>query len=497
MTAVKSKSILLTVTLTALVSALLSGGLFYLFSPKLEHHDDDVLGHDHSRPEKAELWTCSMHPMVITREPGLCPICNMELIPKRAGSDSSDIGSSQRHVAYWRAPMDPLEIYAAPGKSKMGMDLVPVYEDEIVGGVAISIDPATVQNMGLRTRSAERSPLVRTIRTYGHVTADETKTAQISPKVSGWIEALHVDFTGSEVKKGDPLLEIYSPELVSAQEEYLSVYRRMGKALNYREKELLTSARHRLLYFDVAPEEIRQLENSGQVKKSVLIRSPFSGIVTFKQAVQGSFVRAGTRLYTISDLSRIWVEAHIYEYELDRIETGQTAFMQLPYLPGKSYEGKVSFIYPYLQPKTRDIIIRLEFDNPDLGLKPEMFGDVMIKTDAGETGITIPSEAVIRSGERNIVFVARGNGRFTPRSVTLGSLLDDSRIHVLSGIVPGNRVVTSGQFLLDSESKLREAIQKMMTPGPRSDPAPASDPGSGFFDEMETGDDSFFKDMEP
>lgn len=431
--------------------------------------------------------------MVITEEPGLCPICNMELIPKRDAPENAGNANGERSIAYWRAPMDPMEIYNAPGKSKMGMELVPVYEDEIIGGVSVSIDPVTVQNMGLRTEIAEKTPLISTIRTYGHITPDETLTAEISPKVSGWIEKLYVDFTGAEVKKGDPLLEIYSPELLSTQEEYLSVYRRIGRVSKGRERALLESARHRLLYFDVAPEEIKTIEQSEEVKKTVLIRSPFSGVVTFKQAIQGSFVKAGTKLYTISDLSKIWVETHIYEYELDRIKTGQTATMMLPYLPGKKYTGKVTFIYPYLQSKTRDIIIRLEFDNPDMTLKPEMYGDVMIHTRNDTDGITIPSESVIRSGERNIVFVSQGAGRFIPRTVTIGNQLDNNRIHILEGLAAGDRVVTSGQFLLDSESKLQEAIKKMMTPENEAEPAQED----VFFDDIDASEnDDFFEDME-
>nr|WP_319492197.1 efflux RND transporter periplasmic adaptor subunit [uncultured Desulfobacter sp.] len=471
---------ILPIILTALITAaLVAGGLHlagFQDSQKITAQTDP----DHDHEGETGLWTCGMHPMVITKEPGLCPICNMELIPKR--DTPEDKGSSEREIVYWKAQMDPMEIYNAPGKSKMGMDLVPVYKDEIIGGVDVSIDPVTVQNMGLRTQVAKNSPLVSTIRTYGHITPDETRTAEISPKVNGWIETLYVDYTGSQVQKGDPLLEIYSPELLSAQEEYLSLFRRLGNR-GGRENEMLESARLRLQYFDVGTEEINALEASGKVKKTVLIRSPFTGVVTFKSAVQGSFVKSGTKLFTIADLSKTWVEAHIYEYELDRIKTGQDVTMVLPYLPGETYEGKVTFIYPYLQPKTRDIIIRLEFENPDLKLKPEMYGDVMIHTrDPGE-GLVVPAESIIRSGERNLVFVTRETGKFTPRVVKLGRYLDDNQIHILEGLAPGDRVVRSGQFLLDSESKLQEAIKKMMNPDPVT-PDPEPDKDDGFFDDM-------------
>ena len=241
---------------------------------------------------------------------------------------------------------------------------------------------------------------------------------------------------------------------------------------------MLASARRRLSYFDVGEEEIRAIGASNTVKKTLTIRSPFTGVVTHKNAVEGGFVKAGTTIYKIADLSRVWVEAHIYEYELSRISEGQDAEMKLPYQPGKIYSGKVAYIYPYLQQKTRDVVIRLEFENPNLELKPDMYADVRIKIVGGQ-GILIPSEAVIRSGERNVVFVTREQNKFAPREITLGITADGGKVQVLAGVRPDETVVTSGQFLLDSESKLKEAVQKMM--------------------EVKKGaakEDDFFKDME-
>lgn len=489
--------------------------------------------HDPASEDENRLWTCGMHPWVITEEPGLCPICNMDLIPKqknaKKGSENDSKTPEERTIVYWKAPMDPTEVYDRPGKTKMGMDRVPVYEDELVSGVDVSINPLTQQNMGLRVAPVEEGRLENTIRTYGHITIDETRIAQVSPKVSGWIETLHVNFTGVGVERGEPLLEIYSPELLSAQEEYLSLFQSIkprdtagadhkgADGAGFRNKRFLDSARRRLIYFDVAKEEIKAIEQSGQTRKTLTIRSPFKGVVTFKNALEGGYVKAGTNLYTIADLSRVWVDAHIYEYELDQVKVGQKATMTLPYLPGKTYTGTVTFIYPYLQQKTRDVIIRLEFANPRMELKPEMFGDVEIRTRISEKGIQIPSEAVIRSGERNVVFVSRGNGQFTPREVTLGSPLKGGKIQILTGLTPEEQVVTSGQFMLDSESKLQEVVQKMME---RANPAKGTteiDKKSGtadtmdFFDDMDmeidqsdhvSGEnsrnetDNFFKDME-
>lgn len=504
------------IIITALVTAALTWGGLYLAGyhrPPAGEATGDINVTAPGREAEPQLWTCGMHPMIVTKEPGLCPICGMALTPKREDPDASP-ASHEKKIAYWKAPMNPQEIYDQPGKSAMGMDLVPVYEEELRGGVNISIDPVTVQNMGVRTAPAKKGPLVHTIRTYGHITYDETLISQISSRVSGWIETLYVNFTGEQVKKGQPLFEIFSPELMAAQEEYLTAFRNLDR-LGRGNRALLASAKKRLSYFGVAAREIKAIEQADQVKKSILIRSPFAGVVTAKNAVTGGYVNVGTILYSLADLSRIWVEAHIYEYELDWVKKGQTAEMTLPYHPGKTYRGKVAFIYPYLQQKTRDVVIRLELENPDMELKPDMYADVRIKTRGKGEGTIIPSEAVIRSGERNVVFVTRETGKFSPREVTLGLALDKGRVQILSGIAPNEEVVTSGQFLLDSESKLKEAVQKMMdvrapkeetekekNKGSKKDTekdnGTEAEPGKGFFDDMTPSahDNDFFKDME-
>jgi Cu(I)/Ag(I) efflux system membrane fusion protein/cobalt-zinc-cadmium efflux system membrane fusion protein len=390
--------------------------------------------------------------------------------------------------------MNPAEIYDKPGKSAMGMDLVPVYEDELIGGVEVSVDPVTQQNMGIRTAVVKKELLTFTIRTYGHITADETRTTQINSKTNGWIEKLYVDFTGKFVEKGEPLYEIYSPELLAAQEEYLVTYHNMQKFTERDNEGLLASARRRLEYFDIASSEIELIEKSGRVKKTLMVRSPSSGFVIQRNIEEGGFVKSGTMLFRIADLSRIWVEAHIYEYEFSWVAEGQEAEMTLPYQPGKVFSGRVSYVYPYLQPKTRDVVIRLEFENPDLDLKPEMYADVRIKSKSGGEGLVIPSEAVIRSGERNVVFVTRPGNKFTPRDVTLGLPVDGGGIQILTGLAAGETIVTSGQFLLDSESKLKEAVQKMLE-AKREKSKEAQAGEEDFFEDMENGED-FFKDME-
>ena len=463
--------------IASLVTLVVFGGLAYL-TGYLGPHGPGHVVEDPVTGEKT-LYTCGMHPWIIAEEPGTCPICGMNLTPKLDSSLDAGTGTGERIILSWRSPMNPTEIYDAPGKSAMGMDLVPVYEDEVVGGVEVRIDPVTQQNMGVRVASAEVGPLKRTLRTYGHVTYDETKRTEVSPKFSGWIEKLHVDFTGQFVKKGDPLFDIYSPELVTSQEEYLSTYRQLQRAGSSGGGGMLASARQRLLYSDVPADLIQAIEKSGVVRKILTIRSPFTGVVTQKNAIEGAFVKEGQTIYQIADLRRVWVEAHIYEYELSGVKAGQVATMTLPYMPGRTFTGTVAYVYPYLQRKTRDVVVRLEFDNPDLELKPEMYADVGIENVLKGEGLLIPSEAVIRSGERNVVFVTRGDGKFSPRDVTLGQSLDGGKVQVLAGIAVGEQVVTSGQFLLDSESKLKEAVQKMLEA--RSPKAAAKD---DFFEEM-------------
>ncbi len=498
----KNRNTLLTILITAAITFSVTLVLLKYTGGHTANQTNANAKADFADNNAKTVYVGPMHPWIISDEPGQCPICGMDLVPKAADENKKNASStSEREIAYWRAPMNPQEIYDKPGKSAMGMDLVPVYEDELVGGVNISIDPVTQQNMGIRTTEVVEGKLSNTIRTYGRITYDETRTVQVSLKTSGWIEKIHVDFTGKHVKEGQPLFELYSPELVAAQEEYLSTYRSVkrnaGQTPSSIKNDFLASARRRLQYFDVADSEIAIIEHNGFVNKTLTIRSPSSGIVIDKKAEEGSYLKAGTTVYRIADLSRVWLEAHIYEYELPWVSEGQEAEMRLPYNPGKKYTGKVAFVYPYLQQKTRDVVIRLEFENPGLEIKPEMYADVWIKTGSKGKGLIIPLEAVIRSGERNIVFVAKREGKFAPRNVELGLSLDGGMIQVLSGVAPGDMVVTSGQFLLDSESKLKEAVQKMMEAQNPPSANKKEDQADEFFDDMDADNDEFFKDMEP
>ena len=436
-----------------------------------------------------QLWTCAMHPQVVVEEPGNCPICGMELVPLQqepaegvaesapagAQAEMADMPRTaepqERRILYWRAPMDPTYISDKPGKSPMGMDLIPVYAEEgdVSGGPAVVIDPVTVQNIGVRTARVEERALYRVIRAVGYIDYDEEKLYRVNIKFSGWIERLDVNETGQEVQRGQPMLAIYSPELVQTQEEYLLALRNAGRLagspfveVSDGARSLLESTRRRLLYWDITEEQIADLESAGTVGKTMTLYAPVDGIVVSKMAEQGMHVKPGMDLYRIADLSTIWVYAQIYEYEIPWVRAGQAVEMELPYVPGKVLTGKVDYIYPYLDPKTRVVRVRIVFPNPDLELKPRMYANVRIRSRIGRAVTVVPGESIIRSGKRNVVFVARGGGKFEPREVTLGAEGDDSYMQVLKGLDPGEEVVTSAQFLIDSESRLREAIRKML-----------------------------------
>jgi Cu(I)/Ag(I) efflux system membrane fusion protein/cobalt-zinc-cadmium efflux system membrane fusion protein len=496
----KIKSVGLTIIFTALITGT---AVFYImavltpFAPTTGQATKEG-----TKERKIIYWKAPMDPTEIYEEPGKSKM-GMDLVPVYEDEMAEDDDDKERKIVYWKAPMDPTEIYDQQGTSKMGMDLVPVYEDELVGGVDIKINPVVEQNMGLKVESVEKGPLNHTVRTYGHVTFDETMTGIISQKSSGWIETLYADYTGFKVKKGDPLYEIYSPSLLASQEEYLSAYKNHQRSKSNLNKELLESARKRLQYYDIADQEIRRIERSGQVQKTLTVRSPYQGVITHKNVIEGSYVKTGASLFTIADLSTVWVEAHIFEYEQNLVYEGQEVEMTLSYNPDKVHTGKISYIFPYLQPKTRDVIIRISFENTKDELKPDMFAQIKINTNAGKTGLFISYQAVIHSGEKKIVFVAKGKGKFTPRQITTGIFLEQGKVQVLSGLAAGENIVVSGQFLLDSESKLKEAIQKMIESksGPATAGQTAIKEGSDdFFNEMdemdETPKDDFFKDME-
>ena len=394
-----------------------------------------------------------------------------------ADRDALSVDEGEPRILYWRAPMNPEEIYDQPGQSAMGMDLIPVYEDEAEeeseeeSDRTVTIDPATVQNMGVRTDYVRRMDFSRNIRTVGEVRYDEERLYLVNAKISGWIEKLYVNFVGDQVRRGDPLMEIYSPELVATQQEYLLAlknHRTLAESsvASVREdaEALLASTRTRLEYWDIPASEIERLEQTGEVNKTTLLEAPATGVVVKRNAIDGAYVEAGMDLFEIADLRTVWVHASFYDNEAPWISEGQPVEMELSYLPGKIYAGRVSYIYPYLREKARDIHVRLIFSNPDLDLKPGMYANIRLQGKVIPDALAAPSEAVIRSGARTLAFVVRGEGRFEPREIRIGEEggPGNSLVRVLDGLSDGEEIVTSAQFMLDSESRLQEAIRNML-----------------------------------
>jgi membrane fusion protein, copper/silver efflux system len=333
---------------------------------------------------------------------------------------------------------------------------------EIAPGT-VQVSPERQQLIGVRFGTVEKHTLQKVIRTVGRIDYDERRIGIVSPKISGWIEELYVDFTGRYVRKGEPLLTIYSPELVSTQEEYLLALkaqkdwsRSSFPEISGSGNLLAESARRRLKLWDISDAQIRELEQSREPKKTLTLYSPFTGHVLEKMVNQGRFVDAGMTLYRIADLSVVWLIADIYEYELPYIRLGQLASMQFAYSSGETFTGKAIYIYPYLDPQTRTAKARFEFANPHGKLKPEMFANVEINVPLG-TKLAIEEGALIDTGTRKVVIVDRGAGYLEPREIKIGAKAGGF-FEVIDGLKQGERVVTSANFLIDSESKLKEAV---------------------------------------
>ncbi len=427
--------------------------------------------------ETGPLYMCPMHPEVIESSPGFCPICKMDLVEIKRPKTKT---GAEREVLYWYAPMDPSYIRDEPGLSPMGMKLVPKYSDagESDDSGAITIDPTQVQNIGVVSTPAVLEDIARTSRTVGILDYDAERIARVNTKYEGWIEKVHVNYVGQDVRKGQPLFEIYSPELVSTQEEYLRALEYVdsmkdsGREQTRRQAEaLLRSARERLRFWDISAEQIRSLETTRSVQRRLTVHSPADGVVAgiMQDSLEGMHVKAGMDLYKIADLSTIWVHADIYESDLPWVRKGLPAVVTFRNDPGQVYRGKVLFLYPEVSKQTRTLKVCVAVSNPERRLRPGMYADVTVQGPNVKNAVIIPRSAVLRSGERDLVFQDLGEGRFMPREVDLGVAGDGDRIQVLAGIAPGQKVVVQAQFMLDSESRIQEAISKFMTREHRHD----------------------------
>lgn len=385
------------------------------------------------------------------------------------GSATGLDSKEDKEPLYYRHPMNPEVTSPTPDKDDMGMDYIPVYaegQQEKIPGT-VTVDPVTTQSMGVRTARAQRESLSRVVRAPGRVEYDEEQVTRLHPKTDGWIERLRVNKTGERVNEDDILLDIYSPNLVTSQEEYLLTLRSLENARQGRDaraidraRQIARSSRERLTLLDVPEHQIVELEESRQVTRTLHIHTPFQGVVTKVGVREGQYVTPGTELFMIADLSRVWVFVDVYEHELPWIKAGDRAEMRVAAAPGRTFTGEIAYIYPYMESKSRTVRVRLEFPNENGILKPDMFANVNIFSETREAAVVVPSEAIVRSGARERVFVVRSPGKFEPRDVTLG-LESGDRTQILEGLEPGEQVVTSGQFLIDSESRINEAAAKM------------------------------------
>ena len=431
---------------------------------------------------KVLFWYDAMNAQHHYDKPGKAPD-GMDLVPQYAddgaqsaagqsGDMSKPASSDERKILFWYDPMHPAYKSDKPGIAPdCGMQLIPKYADEDTGTKTmavgtVKIAPDRQQLIGVRTSTVQREPLVRSVRTTGQVTADETKIEHVHVKTSGYIDKVYVDYIGQLVKKGQPLFTVYSPDLVATEEEYL-IAKRGEKNLGTSEfkevsqggQALLRSARERLKLWDVSDEQIKKLDESGEVSRTLTFYSPVNGFVMDRKAFPQTAITPDMDLYQITDLSKIWVNADIYEYEVPYVKVGQTVAMQLSYYAGKTYTGKVTYIYPTVDPVTRTVKVRIECPNPHYDLKPQMFADVDMKINYGNQ-ILVPQEAVMDSGDKQYVFLVHDGGVFEPRSIQMGAKLD-GKVVVLSGLKPGETIVTSGNFLVDSESRLKSAMGEM------------------------------------
>jgi Cu(I)/Ag(I) efflux system membrane fusion protein len=381
----------------------------------------------------------------------LCALLAVALVVVAVGRPSANRQqpASAKKILYWVDPMHPQYKSDKPGKAPdCGMDLVPVYEgDTPPAGIGkLSIPPGRQQLIGVATGVAERRAIGRSIRTVGRVAVDETRLHKITTKFDGYIEKLYVDYTGKEVGRGQALFSVYSPDLLATQQEYLLALRAAAQS-----PALLDAARQRLRLWDISDGEVRDLERTGRARKSLTITSPASGVVMTKNAVQGAKVMAGEPLFEIAALDRVWVLADVYESELPFVRVGAPATITLSYIPGRTWTGHVTFIAPVVDPMTRTVKVRIELDNRDGALKPDMFADVVIEQPPHETTV-VPDSAVLETGTRSLVFVA-ANSTFEPREVETGPK-SDGFIEIRRGVAPGEKVVTQANFLIDSESRL-------------------------------------------
>ena len=381
------------------------------------------------------------------------------LVPSIDGGATGDEASvpAKKKPLYWVAPMNPDYKRDKPGKSPMGMDLIPYYGDAgggpNEGKGTIRISPDVVNNLGVRTAPVTYKPLHMQIDTVGYVAYDEDTLVHIHPRVEGWVEKLYVKAIGDPVEKGQPLYDIYSPQLVNAQEELLL-------ALDRKNQRLITAAENRLFSLQIPKKAIAQLRKTKKVKQNITFYAPQKGVVENLKIREGFFIQPGSTIMSIGDLAEVWVEAEVFERQAAQVKTGTPVTMTLDYLPGKEYNVNVDYVYPTLNPKTRTMKVRIRVDNKNGDFKPDMFAQIVMHTSGDESALLIPKGALVRTGDQDRVVLALGQGSYKSVAVKIGRF-DSDNVEILSGLAEGEKIVTSAQFLLDSESSKTSDFKRM------------------------------------
>jgi Cu(I)/Ag(I) efflux system membrane fusion protein len=397
-----------------------------------------------SAPKKA-VYRCPMHPAITSDHPGVCPICGMTLVLDRATDEPEHPAAEGGRATS-----------GGPG----GMPGTPPVD----GLATVSIDPARQQMIGLRTTRATRSTMASVWRTVGRVEVDPTRVRRVNVKVESYVERVFVDFVGKPVRKGQPLMSVYSPSLLAAEEEYLLAVKTRDRLTaagmpGNSGDDLVAASRRKLELWDVPDEAIAQLAQTGVASKSLTFVSPISGVVTTKNVVEGATLRPGDTPYEITDLSMVWVRADAYESDITRVRVGMGATLTLGAYPSRVFEGRVEFVDPMVDPASRTAKVHLHFANPAGALKPEMFGEIVFRAGPRQA-LRVPSDAIIRTGEKDVVFVALGAGKFAPHEVRVGAS-DGEFVEIASGLAEGQEVVTRANFLVDSESRLRASLASL------------------------------------
>jgi Cu(I)/Ag(I) efflux system membrane fusion protein len=409
------------------------------------------------KPAEKEIlyWVAPMDPDYRRDEPGKSPM-GMDLVPVYAKEKPAE-----KEILYWVAPMDSNYRRDEPGKSPMGMDLVPVYADQssqaIGDGDTVRIGPIVEHNLGVRTSKAERRSLWRKVEATGYIGFDKSHLSQINVRTEGWVQRLLVETEGERVSKGQLLFEFYSPQLVNAQKEYVQAKRRD-------ENRLLVAAQNKLLALGMTQAGIQRLDTSGKVSDTVQVLAPQDGIITRLNVQEGIFIRPATEVMSLADLSSVWLQAGVFESQAEWVTQGQSAEARLSYMPGEVFSGRVDYVYPVLDPLTRTLQVRLRFDNPAERMKPNMYARVTIFGKSHPGALSIPREALIRGERFDRVVVSLGDGTYVVREVVSG-IESGEWVEIKSGLKPGAEVVISSQFLIDSEASMAGSIRRLDSSG--------------------------------